>query len=151
MFLKGGQVLCKVSPICLHPFLLLSCGSPSATLNVVKCAIGAGSFALPKSFEDGGLVASISSTLLVGVLAAYTLNLLGLCELTLRQNGVEHDTPRAEREARVLTYPKIGRLVFPHVTIGNVNLVEVSPSAIPHPPLAFFKKCNISFVCVHRF
>ena len=47
-----------------------------AMLTIIKCAIGAGSFSLPRAFMDGGVYISFLTTLFLGFLSAYTLLLL---------------------------------------------------------------------------
>jgi amino acid permease len=43
---------------------------------IIKCAIGAGSFSLPRAFAYGGVYLSIFFTIFLGLLSAYTLVLL---------------------------------------------------------------------------
>jgi amino acid permease len=43
---------------------------------IIKCAIGAGSFSLPRAFAYGGVYLSIFFTIFLGMLSAYTLVLL---------------------------------------------------------------------------
>ena len=47
-----------------------------AIVTIVKCAIGAASFSLPRAFQYGGVYFSLISTLALGILNAYTLLLL---------------------------------------------------------------------------
>ena len=47
-----------------------------AMLTIIKCAIGAGSFSLPRAFHDGGVYISFLTTVFLGILSAYTLLLL---------------------------------------------------------------------------
>ena len=47
-----------------------------AILTIIKCAIGAASFSLPRAFQHGGVYISFFSTLALGILNAYTLLLL---------------------------------------------------------------------------
>lgn len=47
-----------------------------AMLTIIKCAIGAGSFSLPRAFMDGGVYISFLTTIFLGLLSAYTLLLL---------------------------------------------------------------------------
>ena len=51
-----------------------------ASVNLVKCAIGAGSFNLPFAFRQGGLLFSFVGTLFFGWISAYTVNMLALSE-----------------------------------------------------------------------
>jgi hypothetical protein len=47
-----------------------------AIVTIIKCAIGAASFSLPRAFQYGGVYFSLLSTLALGILNAYTLLLL---------------------------------------------------------------------------
>lgn len=51
-----------------------------ALLSVVKCAIGAGSFTIPKQFYDNGIMLSMILIILVGSISCYTLCLLLQCD-----------------------------------------------------------------------
>ena len=55
----------------------------TTVVTIIKCAIGAGSFTLPKAFQIGGLWISFFLTLLLGYLCSYTLQLLVICERTI--------------------------------------------------------------------
>ena len=57
-----------------RPTALLS--TRGAMLTIIKCAIGAGSFSLPRAFMDGGVYISFLTTVFLGLLSAYTLLLL---------------------------------------------------------------------------
>ena len=50
--------------------------SYGATMTIIKCAIGAGSFSLPRAFMDGGVYLSFFFTLFLGLLSAYTVEVL---------------------------------------------------------------------------
>ena len=50
--------------------------SNGAMMTIIKCAIGAGSFSLPKAFMDGGVYLSFFFTLFLGVLSAGTILIL---------------------------------------------------------------------------
>lgn len=50
--------------------------SNGAMMTIIKCAIGAGSFSLPKAFMDGGVYLSFFFTLFLGVLSAFTILIL---------------------------------------------------------------------------
>lgn len=56
----------------LSPFL----SSNGAMMTIIKCAIGAGSFSLPRAFMDGGVYLSFFFTLFLGLLSAYTILVL---------------------------------------------------------------------------
>ena len=67
-----------------------------AMLTIIKCAIGAGSFSLPRAFMDGGVYISFLTTLFLGFLSAYTLLLLVDSStisslLTQCSDGIEKD------------------------------------------------------------
>lgn len=63
--------------------------SPSqAIFSVIKCAVGAGSFTIPKQFFDCGIILSLLMTLLVGFLSCYTLCILLQSEEILLQLNV---------------------------------------------------------------
>ena len=53
-----------------------------ASVNLVKCAIGAGSFSLPYAFAQGGLLFSFVGTILLGAISAYTVTMLAQCEVS---------------------------------------------------------------------
>lgn len=53
----------------------------AAILTIIKCAIGAGSFSLPKAFMDGGVYLSFFFTVFLGILSGYTLLTLIECSL----------------------------------------------------------------------
>ena len=53
-----------------------SLSTRAAMLTIIKCAIGAGSFSLPRAFMDGGVYISFLTTIFLGLLSAYTLLLL---------------------------------------------------------------------------
>ena len=50
-----------------------------AIVTIIKCAIGAGSFSLPKAFMDGGVYLSFFFTVFLGILSGYTLLILIEC------------------------------------------------------------------------
>ena len=50
-----------------------------AVMTIIKCAIGAGSFSLPKAFMDGGVYLSFFFTVFLGILSGYTLLILIEC------------------------------------------------------------------------
>ena len=51
-----------------------------ASINMVKCAIGGGSFSLPFAFKEGGLAFSFVGTLFFGWISAHTVNMLANSE-----------------------------------------------------------------------
>lgn len=53
-----------------------SLSTRGAILTIIKCAIGAGSFSLPRAFMDGGVYISFLTTIFLGLLSGYTLLLL---------------------------------------------------------------------------
>lgn len=67
-------------------------------LNLIKCAVGAGSFSLPKAFQMGGLWGSSVGTVILGGLAAYTFCILA---------DAEKFHARKDRYQRRLTYPQV--------------------------------------------
>jgi hypothetical protein len=74
----------------------------AAGINLVKCAVGAGSFSLPAAWKAAGFYASLGLTIALGALATTTA-----CMLT----SVER---RLSREAgRRLTYPELLIAAFP--------------------------------------
>lgn len=121
-------------------------GSPlQAGVNMIKCAIGAGSFSLPMAFKNGGLWASFFATLLLGArdceqprhshgpshliawlrvaqaLSAYTVTLLGRVERIVLANAAPADDPhrRSGGRARGEHDPAIPRrLTYPQ--LGSV-------------------------------
>lgn len=85
-----------------------------ASANFIKCCIGAGSFSLPFAFYNGGVVGSSVATLLVGLLAAYTIGLLGWLERIAEERlAASGAAPGADAVPEKLTYAKIGKVLCP--------------------------------------
>lgn len=85
-------------------------------VNMVKCAVGAGSFGVPSAFKGEGLWGGVVGTIILGMLSAHTIVLLA---------NAEKHLVRTRGSLRRYTYPEVARLMFPKVAIGGVNLVEV--------------------------
>lgn len=91
-----------------------------ASINLVKCAIGAGSFSLPFAFKEGGLGFSFVGTLFLGWISAYTVNILAQSERRVwhkheaQEMGLVLSTPSPQpSEKSKFTYAELGRQVFP--------------------------------------
>lgn len=67
-------------------------------LNLIKCAVGAGSFSLPEAFKEGGVWGSSVGTVILGGLAAYTFCILA---------DAEKHFARKDRYNRRFTYPQV--------------------------------------------
>ena len=108
-------------------------------INLVKCAIGAGSFALPAAFVQVGMVFGIILLVAFGMVAAYTMGLLADAEKYAVLSGgpasaasadghkpiLEHDVeshPPQDRER--LTYPQVMRVLFPDATVFGYNALS---------------------------
>ena len=73
-------------------------------INLIKCAVGAGSFSLPQAFASGGVWVTFVLTFVLGALAAYTVSLLATAELQYRA--------MQPRGAMPLTYPQLAKVAF---------------------------------------
>ena len=81
-----------------------------AMLTIIKCAIGAGSFSLPRAFMDGGVYISFLTTIFLGFLSAYTLlllvdsstisSLLTQCSESIEKNLYSIELAEATKESR---------------------------------------------------
>eukprot|EP00658_Telonema_sp_P-2_P018191 TRINITY_DN17137_c0_g1_i3.p1 TRINITY_DN17137_c0_g1~~TRINITY_DN17137_c0_g1_i3.p1 ORF type:complete len:317 (+),score=65.65 TRINITY_DN17137_c0_g1_i3:49-999(+) len=74
------------------------------SVNILKCAIGAGSFSLPHAFKAAGLWAGVTITLLLGLASFYTVNLLVDAEKIYSRIQCPPGTQ--------LSYPELCRKVF---------------------------------------
>ena len=92
------------------------------TVNLTKCAVGAGSFSLPAAWRAAGFSAALCLTVALGTLAALTANMIVACEL------------RTSRHAgRRLTYPELLLFTFPGqwgsflhaIAVGGITLTSV--------------------------
>ena len=111
----------------------------AAMMNLIKCAVGAGSLSLPFAFKQGGVLFAFLLTISIGALSSYTVILLKRCEeavaaktpyaglasaepgsapaaspaplLTADDAGV--DSSGAPRAARRLSYPEVAAGAFP--------------------------------------
>mmetsp|Transcript_10570 Transcript_10570/g.25826 ORF Transcript_10570/g.25826 Transcript_10570/m.25826 type:complete len:502 (-) Transcript_10570:174-1679(-) len=98
-------------------------------INMIKCAVGAGSFSFPFAFTQTGIVGGIISLILFAVMAGYTMRLLAdsekrfvleKCQSRLASFQAELDSVRIPR----LTYPELMREAFPNAKIfGNNYMV----------------------------
>jgi amino acid permease len=73
----------------------------SVSINLIKCAVGAGSFSLPNAFLKAGFFAGIVLCLALGLLAAFTVHLLTTVERRL-----------ASEIGHRLRYPDLALLAF---------------------------------------
>ena len=102
---RGSAASGPVKPV-QHPSAGLS---PIAVgINVVKCAVGAGSFSVPAAFLSGGFTTGIVSTLLLGVVGAFTSVLLTKAELYVRLRRMR----AGFQENEELTYPALAFHAF---------------------------------------
>ena len=92
------------------------------TINLIKCAVGAGSFSLPAAWRIAGFWAALGLTVALGTLAASTACMLVACER------------RMSREAgRRLTYPELLLFTFPGkqgaifhaIAVGGITFTSV--------------------------
>lgn len=85
-----------------------------AALGMIKCAIGAGTFALPYAFAEAGVALSVVSTFFLGALSVYTIVILERAERTIAERHGEWG----------LSYPAVARYAFPDATCCGVNVAE---------------------------
>lgn len=126
--------------------------SIGAVITIIKCAVGAGCFALPCAFEKGGLWVATIMCLGLGSLSAYTLILLVKCEATISDNikqryevinenidkfnaddivnnnsGSIVDAANLASHDKTLTYSDLGALIYPEICVvvfnRKINLV----------------------------
>ena len=89
----------KVAPIDLQEPL----SSPwQVAVNLIKCAVGAGSFSLPAAWRAAGFWAAFGLTMAFGYLAALTACMLVACEHRMSRQAGRH-----------LTYPELLLFTFP--------------------------------------
>ena len=77
-----------------------------AMLTIIKCAIGAGSFSLPRAFMDGGVYISFLTTIFLGLLSGYTLLLLvdsSTISSLLTQCSIENKKDNSSIELSAIT------------------------------------------------
>ena len=135
-----------------------------AVMTIIKCAIGAGSFSLPKAFMDGGVYLSFFFTVFLGILSAYTLLILIQCsllasemQLLIREskflgNEVEHTedlTPKMTGYNSVSLsddYISNGDEIDIIVTeMGHLTYPEIGAIAFPEADFSFYGfECNLA-------
>mmetsp|Transcript_28575 Transcript_28575/g.92697 ORF Transcript_28575/g.92697 Transcript_28575/m.92697 type:complete len:592 (-) Transcript_28575:31-1806(-) len=114
-----------------------------AAIALIKCAIGAGSFSLPGAFKNGGLVASFFTTIALGALSAYTVDLLArserqmlhLLSLERERRGLATPTPRDEVDAETKgTAPALVALGAPMQDVASAKpaLLALPAPELPH-------------------
>eukprot|EP00658_Telonema_sp_P-2_P033626 TRINITY_DN24642_c0_g1_i2.p1 TRINITY_DN24642_c0_g1~~TRINITY_DN24642_c0_g1_i2.p1 ORF type:complete len:521 (-),score=120.21 TRINITY_DN24642_c0_g1_i2:152-1714(-) len=100
-------------------------------VNLVKCAVGAGSFSLPAAFTTVGMEFGIVSLIVFGVVAAYTMTLLADAEkrviaerseslLEVENGQIDHKSLEEAAEGKDpsrLTYPELMKALFPELRI----------------------------------
>ena len=85
-----------------------------AALGMIKCAIGAGTFALPFAFHEAGVGLAAVCTLALGALSVYTIVLLERAERAVAPAGAN------------LSYPAVAARAFPGAVVGGVNAAEAA-------------------------
>jgi len=58
-----------------------------AALSMIKCSVGAGSFALPYAFAHTGILLSLCLTCIMAAVSAYSIHLLLEVEVSMRDLG----------------------------------------------------------------
>ena len=104
----------------------------SVAINLIKCAVGAGSFSLPHAFMMGGVWIVFLLTFVLGALSAYTVSLLSTAELRFRFRGDRNG------DTSPLTYPALARhavggkcgLFAAVLCVGGVILTSVGVCAV---------------------
>eukprot|EP00616_Rhizochromulina_sp_CCMP1243_P000617 CAMPEP_0118966964 /NCGR_PEP_ID=MMETSP1173-20130426/4402_1 /TAXON_ID=1034831 /ORGANISM="Rhizochromulina marina cf, Strain CCMP1243" /LENGTH=560 /DNA_ID=CAMNT_0006915847 /DNA_START=32 /DNA_END=1714 /DNA_ORIENTATION=+ len=105
-------------------------------VSLVKCAIGAGSLALPWAFQQGGLWFSFCFTCVLGVISTYTVGLLITCERkVLRQihdrRQSEESTVSARRSTELRVPAPHRYLAQKHANRQQLMYPEVALHAFP--------------------
>merc|ERR1712166_488716 len=105
--------------------------SSHVIINLVKCAVGAGSFSLPFAFVQTGIVFGAISLVVFGAVAAYTMGLVADAEKqavhlrgALLADDVEK-SPDQQQQQRRMTYPEMMGTLFPGATICGQNLLQI--------------------------
>mmetsp|Transcript_56665 Transcript_56665/g.168239 ORF Transcript_56665/g.168239 Transcript_56665/m.168239 type:complete len:444 (-) Transcript_56665:221-1552(-) len=91
-------------------------------INLIKCAVGAGSFSLPAAWRQAGFWAALVLTLALGALAALTACMLVACERRMSYQA-----------GRRLTYPELLLITFPGrqgailhaIAVGGITFTSV--------------------------
>jgi amino acid permease len=91
-------------------------------INLIKCAVGAGSFSLPAAWRMAGFWAALGLTVALGALAALTACMLVACERRMSRQAGRH-----------LTYPELLLFTFPgpqgsilhSVAVGGITCTSV--------------------------
>jgi amino acid permease len=96
-------------------------------INLIKCAVGAGSFSLPFAFVQTGIVFGAVSLVVFGIVAAYTMGLLADAEKTaIRLRGAllnDVEKPSTQPQPR-MTYPEMMEALFPAASICGRNILS---------------------------
>jgi amino acid permease len=146
--------------------------SNGAMMTIIKCAIGAGSFSLPKAFMDGGVYLSFFFTLFLGVLSACTILILmnssqiaaKLVKLQTKIAAQDSDIVAkslcaAKYQGSELNYSRIvgnsndPSLVTTDVAVDDdeigLTYPEVGAIAFPEAQVSFRgMKCNAAYVII---
>lgn len=131
--------------------------TPHVIINLVKCAVGAGSFSLPDAFVKTGLLAGIVGLILFGTVGGYTMTLLAdaekaaieLLQCRRREAAEKGDSNDNEGDEAVpiassalevlegeapvtrLTYPELVEVLFPTMRLcGRHILADIVYMAI---------------------
>ena len=100
-----------------------SLSSPwQGAVNLIKCAVGAGSFSLPAAWRAAGFWAAFGLTMAFGALAALTACMLVACEHRMSRQAGRH-----------LTYPELLSFTFPGkwgsflhaIAVGGITCTSV--------------------------
>ena len=86
----------------------------AAGINLVKCAVGAGSFSLPVAFKNAGFWPALFLTFALGALAAMTASWLTAAERT-----------KSRELGRRLTYPELLQATFPGSSGSALSMLSL--------------------------
>ena len=89
----------------------------AAMMNLVKCAVGAGSLSLPFAFKQGGVLFAFLLTILIGALSSYTVILLKRCEeavAAVSLTGIELAGSKLTARPPPRTAQRGARSLLPH-------------------------------------
>ena len=98
-------------------------------INLVKCAVGAGSFSLPFAFVQTGIIFGAISLVVFGAVAAYTMGLLADAEkqaVHLRGSLLAEDVEKSpDQQQQRMTYPEMMGTLFPGATFCGQNVLQI--------------------------
>eukprot|EP00466_Bigelowiella_natans_P011865 jgi/Bigna1/79492/fgenesh1_pg.62_\ len=119
-------------------------------LNLVKCAVGAGSFTFPFAFTQTGIVCGIIGIILFAVMAAYTMKLLADAEkkfLMIRDYRPIESPETGKPSRNRLTYPELMRTAYPTAEVFGYNYMSFEEFCVGSGKYARLMKAPQSLFC----